>query len=176
VKTALIGDPELLDFMEARIAAVRGRDPGVMEELVRRCVRVKARVVSEDTRELGMRAALNLGHTFGHALEAVDGFDRLSHGEAVSLGLVAALRLGERLKVTDRALVGRVTELLSRLGLPTDLSREPLGPASELIGLDKKRRGSRVKFVFVREAGKIEFMPIELAEVRRLADDLAAPQ
>ena len=102
------------------------------------------------------------------------GFDRLSHGEAVSLGLVAALRLGERLGMTGRDVVQRVTELLTRLGLPTDLSREPLEPAADLIGLDKKRRGSRVKFVFVRQAGQIEFMPIELSEVKRLAADLAA--
>ncbi|HWO09370.1 MAG TPA: bifunctional shikimate kinase/3-dehydroquinate synthase, partial [Polyangiaceae bacterium] len=71
VKTALIGDPELLDYMEARIVPVLTRDPEVIGELVRRCVRVKARVVGEDAREHGFRAALNLGHTFGHALEAV---------------------------------------------------------------------------------------------------------
>jgi shikimate kinase / 3-dehydroquinate synthase len=174
VKTALIGDPELLAYMEARTRGVLEREPSVMEELVRRCVRVKARVVSEDTRETGVRAALNLGHTFGHALESVGGYDRLSHGEAVSLGLIAALRLGERLGVTAPALVARVTALLERLGLPTDLSREPLAAAADLIGLDKKRRGSQVKFVLVRAAGEIELMPIELAELKRLGPALGA--
>jgi shikimate kinase/3-dehydroquinate synthase len=131
--------------------------------------------VSEDTREAGVRASLNLGHTFGHALEAAGGFDRLSHGEAVSLGLVAALRLGERLGVTEAGLGERVTRLLERLGLPTDLSKEPLPEAADLIGLDKKRRGSKVKFVFVRRSGQIEFMPLELSQMKRLAADLAAP-
>ncbi len=175
VKTALIGDAGLLDYMEARVPAVRARDPEVIRELVSRCVRVKARVVGQDARETGIRAALNLGHTFGHALEAVAGFDRLSHGEAVSLGLVAALRLGQRLGVTPRELVERVTELLMALGLPTDLSSEPLVEAASLVGLDKKRRGNRVKFVLVSAAGVPEFRPIELAEIERVARELTSP-
>ena len=172
VKTALIGDAALLDYMEERVEAVRSRDPEVVGELVSRCVRVKAQVVGQDARESGIRAALNLGHTLGHALEAAAGFDRLSHGEAVSLGLVAALRIGERLGVTSASVVERVTALLNRLGLPTDLSSEPLGQAAMLVGLDKKRRGSHVKFVLVREPGQVEFRPIELAELQRLALEL----
>jgi shikimate kinase/3-dehydroquinate synthase len=175
VKTALIGDPPLLDYLERHAARVLTREPEAITEIVRRCVRVKARVVSEDVRELGFRAALNLGHTFGHALEAVAGFDRLSHGEAISLGLVAALRVGERLGVTPRALTQRVTELLERLGLPTDLSKEPLQPAAGLIGLDKKRRGSGVKFVLARDAGQIEFRSLELRELERMAPSLSQP-
>jgi shikimate kinase / 3-dehydroquinate synthase len=172
VKTALIGDPELLDYMEARPGAVLARDPEVITELVRRCVRVKARVVGQDAREQGFRAALNLGHTIGHALEAVAGFDRLSHGEAISLGLVAALRVGEQLGVTPRELGERVIALLAALGLPTDLSNEPLEQAASLIGLDKKRRGNSVKFVLVRAAGQIEFQSLPLTELQRLSRDL----
>ena len=175
VKTGLIGDAPLLDYLEREAPRVLARDPEVITEIVRRCVRVKARVVSEDAREQGFRAALNLGHTFGHALEAVAGFDRLTHGEAISLGLVAALRVGERLGVTPRALTDRVTALLERLGLPTDLSREPLEPAAGLIGLDKKRRGSGVKFVLVPGAGQIEFRSLELQELVRMAPSLARP-
>jgi 3-dehydroquinate synthase len=145
----------------------------VLAEIVQRCVRVKARVVGQDAREQGIRAALNLGHTFGHALEAAAGFDRLSHGEAISLGMVAALRLGQRLAVTPAPLVARVTRLLARLGLPTDLGSEPLDKAAELLGLDKKRKGRRVKFVLVREPGQIEFRNLELAELARLAGDLS---
>ena len=173
VKTALIGDPELLDYMEARVGAVLGRDPEVITELVRRCVRVKARVVGEDAREQGFRAALNLGHTFGHALESVAGFERLSHGEAISLGLLAALRVGEHLGVTPRELTERVTALLGALGLPIDLANEPLERAAGLIGLDKKRRGNSVKFVLVRGAGQIEFKSLELGVLERLARDVA---
>jgi shikimate kinase/3-dehydroquinate synthase len=169
VKTALIGDAALLDELEQKAERVLARDPEVVTELVRRCVRVKARVVGEDARERGFRAALNLGHTFGHALEAVAGFERLSHGEAISLGLVAALRLGERLGVTRRELTQRVVSLLERLALPTDLSKEPLEQAAALIGLDKKRRGSSVKFVLVRSPGDIVFRSLELRELEEMA-------
>lgn len=175
VKTALIGDAPLLDYLEQHAERVCSREPEAIDEIVRRCVRVKARVVGEDAREVGFRAALNLGHTFGHALEAVAGFDRLSHGEAISLGLVAALRVGERLGVTPPELTRRVTQLLERLRLPTDLSQEPLEPAAALIGLDKKRRGSGVKFVLARDAGAIEFRTLELRELERMASSLAQP-
>jgi shikimate kinase/3-dehydroquinate synthase len=172
VKTALIGDPALLDYLEQNAERVLAREPEVVSELVQRCVRVKARVVGEDARELGFRAALNLGHTIGHALESVAGFDRLSHGEAISLGLLAALRLGERLGVTPHRLTQRVEQLLARLSLPTDLSQEPLAQAAALIGLDKKRRGSAVKFVLVRAPGSIEFRSIELRELEQMAPEL----
>lgn len=173
VKTALIGDPGLLELVERQAPAVLRREPGVTAELVRRSIRVKARVVGQDAREQGIRAALNLGHTFGHALEAAAGFDRLSHGEAISLGLVAALRLGQRLAVTSELLVARVTRLLARLGLPTNLREEPLEQAAELLQLDKKRKGKRIKFVLVREPGQIEFRNLELGELVRLSGDLA---
>jgi shikimate kinase / 3-dehydroquinate synthase len=172
VKTALIGDAALLDELEQNVERVLARDPEVVTELVRRCVRVKARVVGEDAREQGFRAALNLGHTFGHALEAVAGFERLSHGEAISLGLVAALRLGERLGVTDRQLTQRIVALLERLALPTDLANEPLVEAAALVGLDKKRRGNSVKFVLVRAPGDIVFRSLELRELEKVAREL----
>src|SRR5690606_16521911 len=99
--------------------------------------------------------------------------DRLSHGQAISLGLVAALRVGERLGVTAPEVTRRVTELLARLELPTDLSSEPLQPAAALIGLDKKRRGSGVKFVLVRAPGESEFRALELRELEGMAGALA---
>jgi shikimate kinase / 3-dehydroquinate synthase len=172
VKTAVIGDPELFELLEREQAAVRARDPGLVAEIVRRSVRVKARVVGQDERESGLRAVLNLGHTLGHALEAHAGFERLTHGEAVSLGLVASVRVGERLGQTPRGLGERVTKLLSELGLPTDLAREPLGEAAELVGLDKKRAGSRVRFVVARELGRVETTEIELGELKSLARTL----
>ena len=172
VKTALIGDPSLFELLEAELEAVRRRDPGLTTELVRRSVRVKARVVGLDERESGLRAVLNLGHTLGHALEAQAGFERLTHGEAVSLGLVAALKVGERLGMTPPALRERTVRLLANLGLPTDLSREPLADAARLIALDKKRAGSRIKFVVARELGRVETTDLDLTELERLSPTL----
>lgn len=175
VKTALVGDSALLDRLESSVAAVRGRDLTLTAELVRRSIRVKARVVGQDARENGIRAALNLGHTIGHALETAGGFGRLTHGEAVSLGLVAALRLGHHLGLTPAPLVQRVTRLLGALGLPTDLAREPLVDALGLVGMDKKRKGSRVRFVALKGVEQIEFVPLELDSLRSLAPRLLEP-
>jgi shikimate kinase/3-dehydroquinate synthase len=172
VKTALIGDPGLFELLEGALEAARRRDPDLTAELVRRSVRVKARIVGLDARESGLRAVLNLGHTLGHALEAQAGFERLTHGEAVSLGLVAALKVGERLGVTPAPLRERTVRLLANLGLPTDLGREPLADAARLIVLDKKRAGSRIKFVVARELGRVETTELELAELELMSPSL----
>jgi 3-dehydroquinate synthetase len=187
VKTALIGDPELMQQLEdwardggsfehtsasAPMAQVHARlcsDRARLSDWVRRCVSVKARVVGQDVREDGIRASLNLGHTLGHALEAAGGLGRLAHGEAVSLGLVAAAQIGVRLGVTTPELAQRVERLLWRLGLPTDLSLEPLDAAVELLGLDKKRRGSKVRFVLLKDVASIDFLDLELSELKTLA-------
>ncbi|MEO6603403.1 MAG: 3-dehydroquinate synthase [Polyangiaceae bacterium] len=166
VKTALIGDPEMFTLLEDNADRVTRRDMELTADLVRRSVRVKARIVSFDERESGLRAVLNLGHTVGHALEAQSGYTALSHGEAVSLGLVAALRLGVALGRTPRDLSERTLELLRRLGLPASLRGQPLGEAANLIGHDKKRAGGSVRFVFARGLGDVEAFPIPLSELR----------
>lgn len=165
VKTALIGDAELLSLLEERAEAVLRRDLDVVSELVRRSVRVKARVVSADEREDGIRAWLNLGHTVGHALEAHAGYGALPHGEAVGLGLVAALRVGERLGLTEVALTERTIAALERLGLPSALPRSVIDAAA-LIGHDKKRAGARLRFVVARAPGHVELVELGLEELR----------
>jgi 3-dehydroquinate synthetase len=141
--------------------------------LVRRSIRVKARIVSEDERESGRRALLNLGHTVGHALEAVSGYSRLTHGEAVSLGLVAALRIGVGLGVTPPALAERAEALLARLCLPTDIASEPLEASLQLIGHDKKRAGRHVRFIVAKAAGDVGMLDLELSSLQSLTLSLA---
>ena len=167
VKTAIIGDAELFAELERDSDRVLAREPLLLESVVRRCVTVKARVVSLDEREGGLRAVLNLGHTVGHALEAQSDYT-LTHGEAISLGLVASCRIGERIGVTPTELTERVISLLDRLGLPVDLAGRDLAGASELIGHDKKRAGSKLKFVVARGPGRVETVPMELEELRVL--------
>lgn len=174
VKTAIIGDPELFDLLERETAGIVARDAKLLTEIVRRCIRVKARVVSADPREAGLRAVLNLGHTVGHAVEAVAGYERLTHGEAVSLGLVAALRIGENLGHTPGELSERTYHLLGALKLPTAIEKEPLAAAADLIGHDKKRAGSKVSFVFARALGDVYTSPLDLNELRELTRGLAA--
>jgi shikimate kinase/3-dehydroquinate synthase len=166
VKTALVGDPELFELLENNAASIAAQDLELTAEIVRRSVRVKARIVSYDERESGLRAVLNLGHTVGHALEAQAGYTALTHGEAVSLGLVAALRLGEAMGQTPRDLTLRTLQLLERLGLPFSLRGQQLEAAAALIAHDKKRAGSAVRFVMARGLGRVETLPIQLADLR----------
>ena len=175
IKTALIGDPGLFELLEEKFDKILARDLTVMTEVVERCVRVKARVVSLDEREGSVRAHLNLGHTIGHALESSGGYSALTHGEAVSLGLVAALRRGVKLGHTSPDLLERSLHLMKRLKLPIGLERPKLEVATALLGLDKKRAGAEVRFVFVKELGSAftEMVPLEKLEglTPLLADD-----
>ena len=173
VKTALIGDPALLELVERRQEPLLARDPATLTEVVERSIRVKARIVSLDEREQGLRATLNLGHTIGHALESAGGYTALTHGEAVSLGLVAALRLGERLGHTPRQLTERVRRLLSALALPHRLERAALERATALLRLDKKRARDSVKFVFAQDVGQVMTASVPLAELSEWTPQLA---
>lgn len=174
VKTALIGDAELFTLLEEQGEAVLQREVAVVRDVVERCVRVKAHVVARDEREQGRRAVLNLGHTVGHALEAAGGYTTLTHGEAVSLGLVAALRIGRRLGQTPEELETRCMALLERLGLPRHLTSSALDDAVALLGHDKKRAGRALRFVVAREVGDVGIyeLPLEdlAAHTRSVAD------
>ena len=142
VKTALIAGGDLW----ARVRSGQDPDPGT----ILGCLRTKLAVVAEDERDAGRRQVLNLGHTVGHAIEAATGYSRFRHGEAVAVGLLAALRLSGR-----EPLRSEVAALLSRHGLP--LSAPGVDPEAvvELVARDKKRRGGRVPFVLVESPGRV---------------------
>lgn len=171
VKTALIGDAALYRDLSARGGAeslVGERDPVATARAIRSSIAVKAGVVGRDEREAGERAHLNLGHTVGHALEAHGGFDRLTHGEAVALGLVAALRIGVALGVTPRDLADDTTRVLARLGLPVNLDAQPLDAALHLVSYDKKRQAGKLRLILVRAPGSVEIAGISSADLPRL--------
>lgn len=168
VKSAAIADPGLFELLESQSAGVIARDPEIVEQLVLRSIAVKAAIVGRDPHEQGERAVLNFGHTVGHALEAEGNFTRLTHGEAVGLGMIAALRVGVALGFTDAALLDRVTALLARLGLPADLSSQPLKEALPLVALDKKRKAGLIRFVLLRGLGAPFFRWLSLADLTNL--------
>jgi shikimate kinase/3-dehydroquinate synthase len=171
VKTALIGDAAFYRRLLAPGAAerlVKDRDPPTLTEAIRSSITVKAGVVGRDEREAGERAHLNLGHTVGHALEAEGGFERLTHGEAVGLGLIAALRVGVAMGVTDRDLATEVEQLLGRLGLPVDLDAEPLAQAMRWVAYDKKRQAGSLRMILVRAPGSVEIARVATADLPKL--------
>jgi 3-dehydroquinate synthetase len=166
VKTALIGDAALLDRCERDADALARCDLDALVPAVRASIAEKARVVAEDERETsGARFALNFGHTIGHALEANGAFSKWTHGEAVALGMVAALRVGVARGVTSRAILDRTVALLARLGLPHVLDPAEVTAAMPYVSKDKKRSGSHVSYVLVPSVGAYETQKISVEEL-----------
>jgi 3-dehydroquinate synthase len=154
IKYGPIADLVFLDWIEANLGALLRRDPVALAHAVRRSCELKADVVRQDEREQGLRAILNFGHTFGHAIEAGLGFGEWLHGEAVACGMVMALQLSRRLGLVEDAFVHRVTALIARAQLPTT------GPALgadrylQLMRLDKKAEGGEIRFVVIEAPGR----------------------
>ena len=154
VKAALVADAAFFDWLEAHAARVFARDPEALAHAIRRACEIKAEVVAEDEREQGRRAVLNLGHSFGHAIEAGAGYGRVLHGEAVAAGMVLAADLSVRLGRLPGADALRLRELLSRSGLPVDPPRLGRAKMLELMGMDKKVAGGRLRLVLLDAIGK----------------------
>ncbi len=167
VKAALLGDARLFEWLEENVEAVLSLDLAALRFLVERAVQVKVRVVAGDEHEQGARALLNLGHTLGHALESAGGFCRLTHGEAISIGLVAELSLGASRGVGEEQTVERTRQLLTRLGLPTEAPRELWGSASAWLGHDKKRAGDRLRLPLVVRPGQARIEELPLTELEQ---------
>lgn len=164
VKAGLIADAQLFAKLEAEAEA--GLSPLSLAAAIASAVQVKIGVVSEDERESGRRAILNFGHTVGHAVEAASGYELL-HGEAVSLGMVAALALGEARGVTTPGLRVRTEALLTQLSLPINLRGRLTAQIIERIEVDKKRRSDAVRFVFVTRPGEAVLVDIPLKDAKQ---------
>jgi 3-dehydroquinate synthase len=150
VKHGIIAAPELFASLETR-------GPRSLAALLDDAVRVKVDIVQADPFERGIRAHLNLGHTFAHAIESVSGY-RVRHGEAVATGLVAASFLAQALGMADETILPRVEQLLTRLGLPTRVPDDPAMTVDRLMtgmGSDKKRRDGRLRFVLPGTIGDV---------------------
>jgi 3-dehydroquinate synthase len=168
-KYGLLGDAQFFEWLESSALAIMQGDRQARTYAVRKCCEAKARIVSEDETETGVRALLNLGHTFGHALEAATGFsDRLLHGEAISIGMVQAFRFSERQKLCSNGLADRVALHLHSVGLPTHVSAIPgkLPSPGELLSLmrqDKKAQAGKLNFILARGIGQA-FIARDVAE------------
>ena len=171
IKYGPIADLEFLTWIEENIDALMRRDRAALAHAVRRSCEIKAEVVGQDEREAGLRAILNFGHTFGHAIEAGLGYGEWLHGEAVGCGMVMALQLSQRLGLVDAEFVRRVTDLIARAGLPT------VGPALgadrylELMRVDKKSEAGEIRFVVIERPGQAAVRGAPDAVVRQVLAD-----
>jgi len=157
VKYGVILDAEFFAYLEQHIAEIRARDNGVLQHLIARSCRLKADVVEQDEREeTGLRAVLNYGHTFCHALETLTGYGQLLHGEAVAIGMQCAARLAVRLGLLDAELLDRQAALLHALGLSTDVPPLEEADVLRVMARDKKSLGGRLRFILPTRLGHVE--------------------
>lgn len=154
IKHGLALDAGFVEWLERHLEALLARERDVMIHAVRRCCELKSQVVAADEREAGVRALLNFGHTFGHAIEAGTGYGSWLHGEAVAAGMVMAAELSLRLGLLGAADVDRIRTLLRRAGLPT--AGHGLEPRRllELMAYDKKAAQGKVRFVVLEAIGR----------------------
>jgi 3-dehydroquinate synthase len=162
VKYGVILDPELFDYLEAQVDLLIARNPEAITHIVRRSCELKAHVVGEDEFETtGLRAILNYGHTFGHAIEALTSYGQFLHGEAISIGMTMAGRLSVALGRWPHAYFERQTQLLTRLGLPIDLASAPTHGISvdrmlDAMQLDKKTEHGQIHLILPTRIGHVE--------------------
>ena len=170
IKYGPIADLAFLDWIEEHMDRLISREPEALAHAVKRSCEIKAWVVGQDERESGLRAILNFGHTFGHAIEAGMGYGAWLHGEAVGCGLVMAARLSHALGGVDAAFVDRLTRLVKAAGLPTVApvidAHDNVGRYLSLMRLDKKSEAGEIKFVVLDCPGS--------AVVRPAPDELVA--
>ena len=155
IKYGLIGDLEFFEWLEENIERLRAREPEALTYAIRRSCENKAAVVAADEREGGKRALLNLGHTFGHAIETGMGYGQWLHGEAVGCGMAMAARMSARLGWIDDKAVARATDLIARGGLPTEPPEKMTGNRFlELMAVDKKVIDGTLRLVLLRAIGE----------------------
>jgi 3-dehydroquinate synthase len=155
IKYGLIRDLPFLEWLEANLEALLAREAAALSEAIERSCRNKAEIVAADERETGERALLNLGHTFGHAIETGVGYGEWLHGEAVATGMVMAADLSARLGGLSQEQVDRVRRLLARAGLPLQPPPE-LTPDDflRLMAVDKKVKDGQLRLILLRELGQ----------------------
>jgi 3-dehydroquinate synthase len=155
VKHGAIADDAYLAWIEAAVVSILSLDPGTLTGLIVPSIRIKARFVAEDTHESGARAALNFGHTIGHAIERASRYE-LHHGHAVAIGMVAEAQLGESLGITAAGTAERLATLLRTLGLPTAIPAEyEADRLLEFMASDKKARAGDTRFALIAQPGQI---------------------
>ena len=178
IKYAPIYDADFMDWLESSMDGLMAKDHSLLAYAIKRCCEIKALVVAEDERESGLRAILNFGHTFGHAIETGMGYGVWLHGEGVAAGMVMAAELSCRLGMVDAAFVDRLRALIQRAGLPTKGpvldATDNAGRYLELMRIDKKSEAGEIRFVLIDGPGKAVVRPAPDALVREVIDACCA--
>ena len=158
IKYGCVWDPLLFDWLDNNMAKLLARDVDALTYAIARSCEIKATVVARDEREQNLRAILNFGHTFGHAIEAATGYETYLHGEAVGLGMLIAADLSHRLGLIDLGIKDRVREILKKAGLPTEVPRIGAARALDLMHMDKKVLAGTLRLVLLERLGRAVVM------------------
>jgi 3-dehydroquinate synthase len=167
IKYGVIADAKLFAYLEENLEKILRREAAALEHIIRRSVEIKARVVSKDERESGLREILNYGHTFGHALESATRYRRYQHGEAVAWGMMCAALLGYGVVHMPGDAVSRIVALIKRVGPLPGWPKTSPKKLFEAMHTDKKARGGKVRFVLAPRLGKAssyEDVPAKMVE------------
>ena len=174
IKYGVIEDPDLFHYLEERVEPILAQDTESLSHIIETSCAIKARVVERDEQEARYRMVLNYGHTLGHAIEALTGYTRYKHGEAVAIGMVYAARLSRHLGYCPPETVQRIETLISRFGLPTGWPDFPEEDYINTMRLDKKAHDEAIRFILVKDIGTVaivdEVAPDALARVLRTRD------
>jgi 3-dehydroquinate synthase len=154
IKHGVVWDPMLFTWLEKTIPQLLARDTEALTYAIGRSCEIKATVVARDEREHNLRAILNFGHTFGHAIEAATSYETYLHGEAVALGMIIAADLSCRLGMIDAVVKERLGDILARAGLPTEAPHIGAARAYELMQMDKKVVGGAIRLVLLEKLGR----------------------
>jgi 3-dehydroquinate synthase len=177
IKYGIIYDAALFERLERTLPKLLERDPALLAEVVARCCEIKAEVVGQDETENGVRAILNFGHSIGHALEAISSYGKYLHGEAISIGQIAAAEISATVLGLSAHELARIIGLFQHAGLPTDvrLGAEQRKKLFAAMRLDKKVSGGELKFVLAKKIGKVEWgQPVPDALIHHALDHVKA--
>lgn len=178
IKYGPIADMQFFEWLEQNMDGLLRRESGLLMHAVKRSVEIKAWVVGQDEKESGLRAILNFGHTFGHAIEAGMGYGNWLHGEGVAAGMVMAAELSQRLGMVDASFVLRLRTLIERAGLPVRGAvideQDNAGRYLDLMRVDKKSEAGEIRFVLIDGPGKAVMRSAPDALVREVIDSCCA--
>jgi 3-dehydroquinate synthase len=172
VKYGILSDSDLFNRLESNLDTILNKDPVLLEQVIYDCVKIKADIVEADEKEQGVRAHLNLGHTFGHALETFFSYEGLKHGQAVLLGIKSALYVSRELNIIKRNVSERMIKLINKfdIKIPSTKKLDPEILVS-IMKRDKKIRQGKINLVLPEGVGKITIKPV--SDEKLLADSFS---
>lgn len=173
IKYGVIWDAELFETLEENASRIRNLEPALLEDIIFRSCAIKAEIVAKDELDYGLRSILNLGHTFGHALEVAGGFGGVKHGEAVAIGICMASKLSEMLGLISTNDRLRIKSLVEKYGLPCCFPPQVRPDyLLEVMTRDKKNKMGRIAIILPTAIGRVERMDFKLEELEKLFGEL----